>query len=257
MESIDSESYVMMKNYKIEIQYKGTRYQGWQKQESSSNTIQGKLEDILSKMCGEKISVHGSGRTDAGVHAYAQIANFHCDTLMPKEQIMEYMNRYLPEDIAVRRIEEMHDRFHSRLNAAAKSYHYRIHNSNIADVFTREYTWQVPDDLDIEKMRKATEYLCGTHDFKAFTSARKGNKSTVRTITSIQIEKNGDEICMTYNGNGFLYHMIRILTGTLVEVGKGVIEPAEVIRICDSKQRDQAGPLAPAHGLALLHVLYK
>lgn len=245
-----------MKNYKMVIQYEGTRYQGWQKQESTENTVQGKLETILGKLCGCRIEVHGSGRTDAGVHAYGQTANFHAQLDMSEAEIMEYINRYLPEDIAVISLMEAPERFHSRLNAKQKVYRYRILNSSIPHVFERRYLYEVPEKLNLQAMQEAAEALCGTHDYKAFTSAKRGRKSTVRTIHAITVEKQGEEIWITFQGDGFLYHMVRILTGTLLEVGKGERKPKEMQAVLASKKRENAGYLVPGKGLALMRVDY-
>ncbi len=245
-----------MRNFRIVLQYEGTKYQGWQKQTSTDNTIQGKLESILTKMTGSPIEIHGAGRTDAGVHAKGQIANFKVDTTLSEWEIMEYINRYLPEDIAVVDMKEAGERFHARLNATGKIYQYRIINSKIPHVFDRRYACVVEKPLQIEKMRKAAQYLIGTHDFQAFTSAKKGKKSTVRTIESISIEKVGDEIVLTFKGDGFLYHMVRILVGTLIEIGMLERLPESVLDILASMDRKNAGFLAPAKGLTLLEVLY-
>lgn len=242
------------------LQYEGTRYQGWQKQENSDNTIQGKLESILSKMAGEMVEVHGAGRTDAGVHAKGQVAHFklYSNQVADKteDEIMEYINRYLPEDIAVISLKEAGERFHSRLNAIGKIYQYRIINSKVPHVFDRRYVHVVEKPLNLEKMRMAADILVGTHDFKAFTSTKRGKKSTVRTIESIDIQKKGDEITLTYKGDGFLYHMVRILTGTLLEVGLLEKAPESIVEILASLDRKNAGLLAPAKGLTLLEVLY-
>lgn len=246
-----------MRNIKMILQYEGTRYQGWQKQESTANTIQGKLEAVLQKMCGEKVEVKGSGRTDAGVHAYGQVANFQTGSEMSLDDMMEYINQYLPEDIAVISMEEVPLRFHSRLNAKEKIYRYRVLNSALPHVFDRRYTYCVPEKLDIQTMRQAAEAFIGTKDFKAFTSAKKGKKSTVRTVEEIRIDRIGDEIVFTYRGNGFLYHMVRILTGTLLEVGMGMRKPEDMKPILESKERKNAGPLVPALGLALMQVRYE
>lgn len=246
-----------MKNYKVILQYEGTRYQGWQKQDSTDNTIQGKLEALLGKMTGRTVAVDGSGRTDAGVHAYGQVANFHIDTDKTPEEIMDYMNEYLPEDIAVIAIEIVGERFHSRLNAKQKTYQYRVRNSKIPDVFNRKYVYEVTDALKIGKMREAADRLTGTHDFKAFTSTKKGKKSTVRTIESIRIEEMDGEIRFTYTGDGFLYHMVRILTGTLLEVGMGKKQVEEMDTILASCDRQQAGMLIPSKGLCLIEVRYE
>lgn len=245
-----------MNNYRILVQYEGTRYQGWQKQDSTDNTIQGKLEAILTKMTGEFVQVDGSGRTDAGVHAVGQVANFHLNEPVLPQEIMEYLNRYLPEDIGVIRIEEVAPRFHSRLNAVEKTYTYRVINNNIPHVFARKYAFVVEETLDVDAMREASRYLCGTHDYKAFTSAKKGKKSTVRTVKDIVIQKENDMITFTYQGDGFLYHMVRILTGTLIEVGLGKRKPEDMEGILDSKIRENAGPLVPAKGLCLMEVKY-
>lgn len=245
-----------MRNFKIVIQYEGTKYQGWQRQESTGNTIQGKFEAILSKMTGSKVQIDGSGRTDAGVHAYGQVANFKINTHMSAQEILEYINRYLPEDIGVIEIREMPERFHSRLNAVGKTYRYRIWNSDLPCVFDRRYVYEFPQKLDIEAMRRAAAYCIGRHDFKAFTSNKKSKKSTVRTIESIEIQQSGPEIVITYKGDGFLYHMVRILMGTLIEVGQGTRRVEEMERLIASGTREMAGALAPAKGLALMEVRY-
>lgn len=246
-----------MRNFKFVLQYEGTRYQGWQRQETTDNTIQGKLEKLLSLMCGEKVEIQGSGRTDAGVHALAQVANAHMNTDMTAEEILEYMNRYLPEDIGVLSVQEVSERFHSRLNAKGKTYRYRIINSKIPHVFLRKEAHVVTEDLDVEAMEKAAKYLLGTHDFKSFTSAKKGKKSTVRTITDICMDKEGDVITIIYAGDGFLYHMVRILTGTLLEVGLGKRKPEDMEEILAAKDREKAGMLVPAKGLTLVEVRYQ
>ena len=246
-----------MRNFKIVLQYEGTRYQGWQRQDSTGNTIQGKLEAILGRMTGLGfVQVDGSGRTDSGVHALGQVANFKIDTEMTKEQIMNYINQYLPEDIGVILIDEMPERFHSRLNAKGKTYRYRIWNSPLPCVFERKYVHVVAEKLDVDAMKKAAACFVGKHDFKAFTSNKKSKKSTVRTIESIAIERNGNELVLTYNGDGFLYHMVRILTGTLIEVGLGKRSPESIPELLEHGTRDMAGELAPAKGLCLVEVRY-
>lgn len=255
-----------MRNFKMILQYEGTRYQGWQRQENTENTIQGKLETLLARMTGQKIQVHGAGRTDAGVHALGQVANFHADTQMQVSKIAEYMNFYLPEDIAVISLEEVPERFHSRLNAKGKTYCYRVVNSKVPHVFDRRYVHVIEETLDMEAMKRAAWYLMGTHDFKAFTSNKRSKKSTVRTIDEIKIErtasvsmalgKTQDEICFTYSGNGFLYHMARIMTGTLLEAGTHRRRPEEIADLLTAGLREKAGELAPAKGLTLMEVRY-
>ncbi|MBR1701742.1 MAG: tRNA pseudouridine(38-40) synthase TruA [Lachnospiraceae bacterium] len=245
-----------MRNIRLLLQYEGTRYQGWQRQQSTDHTIQGKLETLLSKMCKETIEIQGSGRTDAGVHALGQVANFHTNSEMTVEEMQTYMNTYLPEDIAVLQVAEAGSRFHSRLNASGKHYIYRVINSGIPDVFLRRYAIRVPEKLDLDAMRKAASYLCGEHDFKSFTSAKKGKKSTVRRIDSIEIIQEDALLTFSFQGNGFLHHMIRILMGTLLEVGKGERSPESIPELLDAKNRELAGPLMPAKGLTLVEIFF-
>ncbi len=247
-----------MRNFKIIIQYEGTRFQGWQRQDSTGNTIQGKLEAILAKMTGlHFVQVDGSGRTDAGVHALGQVANFKIDTKLPAAAVMDYINQYLPEDIGVIAIEEMPERFHSRLNAKGKTYCYRIWNEKLPCVFLRRYVYELPEPLDLDAMRTAAACLVGTHDFKAFTSNKKSRKSTIRTMDAILIDKEGSEVVITYSGDGFLYHMVRILTGTLIEAGLGQRDPASVKTLLEKDAtRHLSGVLVPAKGLCLMEVRY-
>ncbi|MFI3238121.1 MAG: tRNA pseudouridine(38-40) synthase TruA [Lachnospiraceae bacterium] len=245
-----------MRNFKLVIQYDGSRYQGWQKQTSTENTIQGKIEAVLSKMCDKNMEIHGAGRTDAGVHACGQVANFISDTTMSSYEILMYLNQYLPDDISVISCKTVSERFHSRLNAKGKMYRYRVWNHVEKPVFQKKYVYQVPDKLDLVAMNKAASLLCGTHDFQSFTSARKGKKSTVRTIESIQIATVGKEIVFNFKGDGFLYHMIRILVGTLLEVGQGVREADSIPLLFESKDRSQAGYLTPGRGLSLMEVYF-
>lgn len=247
-----------MRNFKIIIQYEGTRYQGWQRQDSTGNTIQGKFEAILAKLTGlDFVQVDGSGRTDAGVHALGQAANFKIDTELSAAEVMDYINQYLPEDIGVISVEEMSERFHSRLNAKGKTYRYRIWNSKLPCVFERRYVYEMPEWLDLERMRAAASYFVGKHDFRAFTSNKKSRKSTVRTIEGISLERDGNEIIITYSGDGFLYHMVRILTGTLVEVGLGQRTPESMAGLLnENASRELSGALVPAKGLCLVEVRY-
>ena len=246
-----------MRNFRMVLQYEGTRYQGWQRQVSTDNTIQGKLEVLLSKMAKEPIEVCGSGRTDAGVHARGQVANFHSSVSMEPGEIMDYMNFYLPEDIAVISLVEAPQRFHSRLNATGKTYCYRVLNTKVPHVFERRYVHVMEERLDLPAMERAAQYLLGTHDFRAFTSNKRSKKSTVRRMDEIRIERIGDEVCFWYSGNGFLYHMVRIMTGTLLEVGLHKREPGMAVEILASGCREAAGELVPAKGLTLMEVRYQ
>ena len=243
-------------NYKAVLQYEGTRYRGWQTQGNTENTIQGKLEALLTKMAGEPVEVNGSGRTDAGVHAAGQVISFRCKTEKTPEEIFRYMNEYLPEDIAVLSVEEAAPRFHARLNAVRKTYVYRIWNAPVRNVFRRRFTTWIQKPLDLDAMEQAAALLCGTHDYRAFCSLKKFKKSTVRTIEKIEIGKMGQEIRISYTGDGFLYHMVRILTGTLVEVGLGLRKPEEMMAILEGQDRTKAGRLVPPEGLTLESVEY-
>lgn len=243
-------------NYKMIIQYDGTRYNGWQRQKSTDNTIQGKLESILSKMTGSPVEIHGAGRTDAGVHARGQVAHFSIETDMSADGIKDYINAYLPDDIGVIKLTEASPRFHSRLNAIGKVYQYRIGKSRARNVFDRKYVWIHPEPLDVTAMKMASLKLIGQHDFKSFCGNARIKKSTVRTIYSVQIEENESEITITYHGNGFLQYMVRILTGTLVEVGEGTRDPESIEALIQCQDRTKAGATAPACGLTLLEVKY-
>ena len=228
-----------MNNFKITIQYDGTRYKGWQGQNSTDQTIQGKIEAVLGQMAGHAVEVIGSGRTDAGVHAKGQVANFHVEEHFTEGKILSYLNHYLPDDIAVIAVEQVDERFHSRYAAKKKTYRYHIHMGEIPDVFERKYEYQYEKILDVERMKEAASYLIGTHDFASFC----GNKKM----------KN---LWIDYRGNGFLQNMVRILTGTLIEVGDGRRSPEEMPQILESKNRENAGYTAPACGLMLMEVHY-
>ena len=245
-----------MVNYKILIQYDGTRYKGWQVQNSTDMTIQGKLQNVLTELAGYPVEVIGSGRTDAGVHASGQVANFHMDGDFFKEEIQEYLNHYLPMDIAVTEIEEVEERFHARFNATSKTYIYRIHTSLIPDVFERKYKYTYTEKLNVDRMKEAAEKLIGTHDFMAFCGNKKMKKSTVRTLMAVDITKKHNEILIAYTGDGFLQQMIRILTGTLIEVGCGKKNPEDMRKILESRDRSNAGYTVPPEGLALYEVTY-
>ncbi len=245
-----------MKNFCLMVQYDGSRYKGWAKQKNLDNTIQGKLETVLSKLFEKNVEVLGSGRTDAGVHAKGQICNFHVDTNLTAEDVMEYANRYLPEDIAVISAKEASERFHARYNVGSKKYVYTIDNGKKPDVFLRKYAWSIPDKLNLKAMRNAASYLVGTLDFTSFTDNSKTNKSMVKTIEKIEIEKKGNIITVAVKGDGFLYHMVRIIVGTLVDIGLGTRTPESINATIEEKRRSEAGQLAPAKGLCLEKVYY-
>ncbi|MGL4346440.1 MAG: tRNA pseudouridine(38-40) synthase TruA [Cellulosilyticaceae bacterium] len=246
-----------MYNYKLHLMYDGTRYLGWQRQASHpEKTIQGKLEHVLSLLFEEDIQIIGSGRTDANVHARMQVANFQSSRYLSPTQIKEYMAEYLPQDIAITYLEPASERFHARYNALSKRYCYTIDTGLFQNPFQRAYSYHLPENLDVEAMRKAADHLVGTHDFKSFTSLKSKKKSTIRKIFTIDIVTDGDLIMIHYHGNGFLQHMVRILTGTLIEVGTGRLSPDQIPTILDAQTRSTAGPTVPAHGLCLQEVLY-
>lgn len=242
-------------NYRLLIQYDGTRYAGWQRQTLTKETVQGKIEDVLGRMTGEKVEIIGAGRTDAGVHARGQVANVHLAKKMKIKELRDYLNHYLPEDICVMEVSEVSDRFHSRLNAGTKAYQYRISTDKIKNVFERKYIYELNEELDVKKMKEAATYLTGTHDFQGYC-ARKMKKSTVRRIDAIEFHEQDGELQIFYRGNGFLYHMVRILTGTLIEVGKGERSPESVTEALRTGERAKAGYTAPAKGLCLVRVEY-
>ena len=244
-----------MRNIRLDICYEGTRYNGWQRQTAHDNTIQGKLETALSRILGEPIEISGSGRTDTGVHAKRQVANFHCESAMDCAQILEQLRRYLPEDIGIWCCREVSPRFHARLNALEKTYCYRIWNSEEPCIFERRYVAVMPEALDVERMHAAAQQFLGTHDFSAFCANKKMKKSTVRTIKSFTVERVGHEIRFTVTGNGFLHNMVRILVGTLIEVGRGERSEDSIPTLFGAR-RENAGFLAPGKGLCLEEVRY-
>lgn len=244
-----------MRNLRLDLCYDGTRYRGWQRLPNREDTIQGKLETALSRILGEPIEVSGSGRTDAGVHARGQVANFHCESAMAPEEILANLRRYLPEDIGIYSCKEVSPRFHARLNAKEKTYCYRIWNSDAPCVFERRFVAVMPEKLDMEAMKQAAGLLLGKHDFSAFCGNNKMKKSTLRELYAIEISRWGEEIRLRFTGNGFLYNMVRILTGTLIEVGRGERTPQSILTLFGAK-REQAGFLAPAQGLCLEEVEY-
>ena len=244
-------------NYKLVISYDGSRYHGWQRLGNSDATIQGKIENVLTKMTGEQIELIGSGRTDAGVHAAKQVANFRTDISLTPDEIESYLRNYLPEDIGILSVIEIDERFHSRFHAVEKTYRYRIWNSSLPCVFERKYVWRLEDKLDVALMAEAAQEFCGEHDFLAFCSNKHFKKSSVRTITSFTVEQIGSEIVFTVSANGFLYNMVRIMVGTLVEIGLGRMTKCDIPIILESRVRENAGMTAPAKGLCLMEVQYR
>lgn len=244
-----------MRNLRLEICYDGTRYKGWQRLAGEDNTIQGKLEKTLSRILGETVEVSGSGRTDAGAHALGQVANFHCCSTMSCESILSQLRRYLPEDIGIYSCQEVPERFHARLNAKSKTYRYRVWNSHLPCVFDRRYVYVHPETLDVDAMRGAAACFIGEHDFSAFCANRNFKKSTLRRIDAFDIDRAGEELRFTVTGNGFLYNMVRIMVGTLLEVGRQE-RSADSIPLLFGEKREKAGLLVPAQGLCLMEVDY-
>ncbi|MCF0229569.1 MAG: tRNA pseudouridine(38-40) synthase TruA [Parasporobacterium sp.] len=245
----------MINNYKMEISYDGTRYYGWEHQ-PDRDTVQGKLESVLTVLNGSFVDVIGAGRTDAGVHARKMVANARFETELSPEEIKNYMNRYLPDDICVNDVVIASDRFHARYKAVGKLYTYTCYVGNEKPVFNRKFVNVLNFRPDIEKMQKAAEYLTGSNDYKAFCANPHMKKSTVRVVDSIEIVRKKDMLYLNFHGTGFLQNMVRIMTGTLLEVGAGRMEPERVKEILESRDRSQAGPTAPAAGLCLMKVDY-
>ena len=240
-----------MNNYRLTIQYDGGRYKGWQRLGNTDHTIQGKIEEILSRLTGEDVELIGSGRTDAGVHAIGQIANFKTSQQLSETQIYDYLNRYLPMDISIVTVQSVTERFHSRYHVKEKTYLYKIWNREYSNPFMRHYSMQVVKPLDIKKMRTASRYLIGEYDFTTFSNAKSKKKSKVRTIFAITMEEKNGMITIRIRGNGFLYHMVRKIVGILVEVGLGEKEPDIIPAMIQSKDRSKLTYLADACGLYL------
>ena len=229
---------------------------GWQKQPNKLN-IQGNIEQAIKNVTGEEVELFASGRTDAGVHSFGQVANFKTESLIPIEKIPIALNTNLKKSIRIIKAEEVDERFHSRLSCKKKTYRYVINNSSYESAIYRNLETYIPMKLDVSKMKEAAKYFEGEHDFKAFRASGTSSKSSVRTIYKLEIlEKENNRIHIEVTGNGFLYNMVRIISGTLVEVGLGKIKPEEIEEIIDSKDRSRAGKTLPAHGLFLLNVEY-
>ena len=245
-----------MANYKLTFCYDGTRYRGWQNQNNVTNTIQHKMEMVLSDILHEPTSLQASGRTDAGVHAHMQVANFHSSQDLETDKILSQLRHQLPQDIGALILEKVPDSFHARLNCTGKSYRYYLWNSEDPCVFQRRYRTVLTEPLDLVAMQNAATLFLGTHDFSAFTSSRNKKHSSVRTIRDITIRKEGPEIIMEYSADGFLYNMVRILTGSLIEVGLGKKTKEDLIDALESGIRADAGFTAPPQGLFLWNVEY-
>ena len=244
-----------MRNIKLTIEYDGKEFNGWQKQPNKLN-IQGTIEQAIKCITGEDVELNASGRTDAGVHAIGQVANFKTNSQIPIEKFAIAINSNLKKSIIIKKAEEVDERFHSRLSCKKKTYRYIINNSEEGSAIYRNLETHIPQKLDIEKMKQGIKYFEGEHDFKAFKASGTSSKSSVRTIYEAKIYNNGEKIFIELTGNGFLYNMVRIIAGTLVEVGLGKIEPQEIENIIKSGKRENAGKTLPPNGLYLLEVSY-
>ena len=246
-----------MRNIKLTIEYDGKCYNGWQKQPDKLN-IQGEIEKAIYNITKEKVELIGSGRTDAGVHALGQVANFKTNSNIPIEKIPLAINSQLKSSIIIKSAEEVDERFHSRYNAKHKTYRYIINNSKTGTALYRNLQYCFPIKLDVEKMKEASKFFEGEHDFKAFKASGTSSKSSVRTIYKAEvIEMPNNRIHIELTGNGFLYNMVRIIAGTLVDVGVGKIEPEDIEKIIESKDRNLAGKTLQPNGLYLVNVEYE
>ena len=245
-----------MRNIKLIIEYDGKDFNGWQKQPNKLN-IQGEIEKAIERITGEKVDLMASGRTDAGVHAIGQVANFKTNSNIPIEKIPIALNTNLKKSIIIKSAEEVEERFHSRLNCKRKTYRYIINNSKYGTAIYRNLETHIPMKLNIKKMQEAVKYFEGEHDFKAFKASGTSSKSSVRTIYKAEvIQKENEKIYIELTGSGFLYNMVRIISGTLVDVGLGKIEPEEIKNIIKSQKRENAGKTLPPQGLYLVKVEY-
>ena len=244
-----------MRNIKLTIEYDGKDFDGWQKQPNKLN-IQGEIERAIEELTGEKVELIASGRTDAGVHALGQVANFKTSSNFPTEKFPIAINSKLKKSIRIKEAEEVDERFHSRYNCKKKTYRYIINNSKQGTAIYRSLEYFMPVKLDVEAMKKAIKYFEGEHDFKAFKASGTSSKSSVRKIYKTKITEQNERIIVELTGNGFLYNMVRIIVGTLVDVGMGKIKPEEVEDIINSGDRKRAGKTLPAHALYLVQVKY-
>ena len=245
-----------MRNIKLTIEYDGKDFNGWQKQPNKLN-IQGTIEQAIKSITGEEIELNASGRTDAGVHALGQVANFKTNSQIPIDKFAIAINSKLKRSIVIKKAEEVDERFHSRLSCKRKTYRYIINNSEEGSAIYRNLETHIPQKLNVEKMKEAIKYFEGEHDFKAFKASGTSSKNSVRTIYETKIYQKEDKIYIELTGNGFLYNMVRIIAGTLVEVGLGKLEPKDISEIIKEGKREKAGKTLPPNGLYLLKVMYE
>ena len=245
-----------MRNIKLTIEYDGKEFNGWQKQPTKLN-IQGEIERAIEIITKEQVDLTASGRTDAGVHAIGQVANFKTNSNLPIEKFAIAINSKLKKSIRIQKAEEVEERFHSRYNCKQKTYRYVINNAEQGSAIYRNLEYYVPVKLNIEEMKKAIKYFEGEHDFKGFKASGTSSKSSVRKIYKANIIEEGERIGIELTGNGFLYNMVRIIAGTLVDVGLGKIKAEEIEKIIESKDRTKSGKTLPPHALYLLKVEYE
>ena len=245
-----------MRNIKLIIEYDGKGFNGWQKQPNKLN-IQGEIENAIKAVTGEEVELIASGRTDAGVHSLGQTANFMTNSNMPIEKFAKAINSQLKKSIVIKSAEEVDEKFHSRYSVKSKTYRYVINNTENGSAIYRGLEYHYPIKLDYKKMDEAIKYFMGEHDFKAFRASGTGSKTSVRKILDASVKKKDDRIIIELTGTGFLYNMVRIISGTLIDVGSGKIEPKDIPNIIESKDRSKAGKTLPPHGLFLVKVEYK
>ena len=246
---------IKVRNIKLTIEYDGKDFNGWQKQPMKLN-IQGTIEQAIKQITGEDVNLNASGRTDAGVHALGQVANFKTNSKIPIEKFAIAINSKLKRSIVIKKAEEVDERFHSRLSCKRKTYRYIINNSPEGTAIYRNLETHIPQKLDVEKMKKAVKYFEGEHDFKAFKASGTSSKSSIRTIYEANVYQENEKIMIELTGNGFLYNMVRIIAGTLVEVGFGKLEPEKIPEIIQEEKRENAGKTLPPNGLYLVKVMY-
>lgn len=244
-----------MRNIKLTIEYDGTSYGGWQKQKNN-RTIQQCIEEAIKLLTGEEVELIGSSRTDAGVHAKGMVANFITNSQIPADKFREAINTKLPDDIGIIKSEEVDKNFHSRYDSKGKTYCYTLVNRYEKVCIGRNYVYQVREELNYDLMKEAAKYFLGKHDFKAFKTNGSSVKTSVRTISGLELELKDDVIKIFVSADGFLYNMVRIIVGTLIEVGKGKIKPESIERIIKNGDRSKAGPCVPPNGLVLEKVFY-
>ncbi|OJF90319.1 tRNA pseudouridine(38-40) synthase TruA [Alkalibacterium sp. 20] len=245
-----------MRNIKMTIEYDGGRYLGWQRLGDSDKTIQGKIESVLSQLTKTEVEIVGSGRTDAGTHARAQIANFKTESSMDLGEMQKILIHNLPQDIIVKKLEEVPERFHSRYHTSGKQYSYYVLNHMIPSAFDRDYSFYFPEPLDIDKMQEACSKFIGRHDFIGYSALKKSKKTTVRTLENITIEKEGNMLHFTFTGEGFLHKMVRIIMGTILDIGAGTMDLDVIDDVFQSGVRSDGGRTVPSQGLFLDEVYY-